>query len=393
MAINSDRLARSRAFLENLSKQKFGESNMPKFFTLHTCESAADKGDRIRMLCPFYLSDATKYDPWIETQKYNLMVGGNFRTLTVPSFYGLPDPIITMRNRLQSSPDYEQQKKARQYNPKAEYLALIVDLNNPEAGVQIWQFGNIIREAFCSFLSSEEYNEWWDNENGHDIIIRKTGKKLETRYDVKLSRLNLPLQNAEQFQAEADKIDLARYIVVETEETIADIFNGTYDKEIARERRKKRDEELGHAPMPYFIPRESDPTPEGAAYTAKAKAEDVPVDKWGDPITDPAELAAQKSPKILHLESMWLNRTVQFYTAENGADPITGVVTEVLGDGYLVVGEYEVRPDDCTIMHKTEAPRIRQRAPEEPAPPISPKGASVADRVREIQNRMNNNNG
>jgi hypothetical protein len=65
------------------------------------------------------------------------------------------------------------------------------------------------------------------------------------------------LPNAEKLLKLANHTDLAKFVVVETEETLEDILDGQYDKDVAKERRDKRDRLHGR-PFPFFTERTND---------------------------------------------------------------------------------------------------------------------------------------
>lgn len=90
--------------------------------------------------------------------------------------------------RLRNSSDPEQAQRAGDLRPTYRVMANVVDRNNEDAGVQVYTFGSTVFKAMLSYFSDPDYGDITDVDNGVDLIIEKTGEKLETRYKVRAKR-------------------------------------------------------------------------------------------------------------------------------------------------------------------------------------------------------------
>lgn len=287
---------RAAKMLANINERS--STGNTSFWAPHVVKSVDDPGDRIRLIVPPYLGEDA--DPWIESRQYSLPVPGQRKPhmTDAPSFFGLPDPVEDMANALRATGNKDDREKAGALWGKTIYRCLIYDYAQPEKGVQVATFGTTVMKALIGYLLDEDYNPFFDSDAGHDIKIKRTGEGLETKYEVHLSPKPTPLPNKDALLAAAAEIDLTRFIVCETPETLCEIMEGRYDKEEAKKRRKERDAEL-HPPLPPYVVRGDADEEREAVVTRKAiREEEAKVESMDDLAFGPAKpkTAAKPAP-------------------------------------------------------------------------------------------------
>ena len=408
--------ARKRIASINEKKSEFGSAD---FWKAHPIKTETDPGDAIRMICPPYL-DKPDAEPWVESQVITFQVGKDKQYFThAPSKFGLDDVVAEYRKELYQRGDEKSKKKAQSLRAKDTYFALIIDLNEPEKGVQIWSFGNMIMEVLCNKLLNDEYNIFWNFDDGHDIIVKKYvgDTNLDTKYVVDLSpkprsvidsiKRLMNEDEAEKFSLtkddileQASKIDLANFVKVDTEETLVELLKGElpddYEK-VFKNRRDERDAVNGR-PLPLFIARENATTKEEVENRRRVAEEDEEI--MNDPLFGPAPgekkeeaSAARKASKTSESDEP-IGKTFSFEDQETDdeGDPIgeptliEGVCTAAkvdddLGLCYILDcgahGKYEVPVNECT-----EVVKAKKRFSK---PAKSEKQSSVLDQMQKIK--------
>jgi hypothetical protein len=71
----------------------------------------------------------------------------------------------------------------------------VIDRDNEKAGPQIFTPGVTVFSTISSLIGDPDYGDIFDLEDGLDLIIEKTGKRLETEYQVKPKRTSTPLSD------------------------------------------------------------------------------------------------------------------------------------------------------------------------------------------------------
>jgi hypothetical protein len=389
-----DRMRQRQGELAKGSFDKMG------FIEIRTAKEPRDEGNLLRMFCPTYVN-IVEEDPWVATQVYRLPVAhireeGKLVPVTVkggrlkfyaPAFYGLPDPIKDLWLDAKRINNKEEMKL---FAVKNSFFGIFADVETPqglEKGCRLLEFGAMLVDELLDILASSFYEDVTDPKTGHDIRVRKTGENFtEVEYKatarptptpvpseelLKLCPAGLVLPTGEELQKQADSLNPAALIIIETEETLLEVLStGIYDKDKAKERRIERDKALGNPAQKAY------PKWFAAAETAEAeKAAGAPQQQPSTP-SQPAQpetpaskprrrsaAAEPEKPKEQALEDL-IGLTGWFMDGEVRA---TGVVKEVDRSGpepVLVVesnGELvDVKPEDMNFPTE-EAPK--QEAP------------------------------
>jgi len=101
-------------------------------------------------------------------------------------------------SKLWSSGLEQDQDTARRIGRANRYLWNIIDLQEPEKGVQILSCGVKLFEQIWAYFADEEWGDLTNPDSGYDLTIVREGLGLKTRYtSVRLRRNPTKLQNME----------------------------------------------------------------------------------------------------------------------------------------------------------------------------------------------------
>jgi len=106
---------------------------------------------------------------------------------------GEPCPICELVNDLYNAGDADSKELASQLLRRKSYWMNIIDRSNEEAGPQIYTPGAMVFKAVAGLVGDPDYGDIYDEYDGMDIIVTRTGTGLETRYDVNARPKRTPL--------------------------------------------------------------------------------------------------------------------------------------------------------------------------------------------------------
>ena len=127
---------------------------------------------------------------------YNI---GKFRMLVSPLNWDEKDPIAEFAKQLRGTNDKENWRLAKKLDPKTRVFVPVVVRGQESEGVQMWEFGKLIYEAFLNLAADEEVGDFTDIVNGRDIKLVTTGPDTNgTKYNattISPSMRQTPLSN------------------------------------------------------------------------------------------------------------------------------------------------------------------------------------------------------
>jgi len=103
---------------------------------------------------------------------YNI---GKFRMLASPLNWDEKDPIAEFAKQLRGTNDKENWRLAKKLDPKTRIFVPVVVRGQESEGVQMWEFGKLIYEAFLNLAADDEVGDFSDIVNGRDIKLVTTG--------------------------------------------------------------------------------------------------------------------------------------------------------------------------------------------------------------------------
>ncbi len=106
-------------------------------------------------------------------------------------------------------------KKAFQWKPKLKYAVNVID--RADGQVKIWKFSRAMKENIMAIVAEQ------GDPNGYDLIVTRTGKKLETKYKIAPVRDHEPLTEEEN---QLKPFILSRIFKATAVETVKAYMNG-----------------------------------------------------------------------------------------------------------------------------------------------------------------------
>ena len=114
-------------------------------------------------------------------------------------------------------------KKAFQWKPKLKYAINVID--RADGQVKIWKFSRSMKEQIMAIV--EEHGE----PSGFDLLVTRTGQKLETRYKISPAREHEPLTEEEK---QLKPFILSRIFKTTDVETVKAYMNGKVPEKKAK---------------------------------------------------------------------------------------------------------------------------------------------------------------
>ena len=117
-----------------------------------------------------------KYDkenPFTEMKFYYGI--GSKKVIASPLNWGEKDPIAEFAKQLRGTNDKENWRLAKKLDPKTRVFAPVIVRGEESEGVQMWEFGKEIYEAFLQMAADEEVGDFTDIMSGRDIKLVTVG--------------------------------------------------------------------------------------------------------------------------------------------------------------------------------------------------------------------------
>ncbi len=135
--------------------------------------------------------------PFIEMQMYYNI--GKFKALASPLNWDEKDPIFEFAKQLRGTNDKENWRLAKKLDPKVRIFAPVIVRGQESEGVQMWEFGKKVYEAFLNLAADEEVGDFTDIMNGRDIkLVTTSPEQNKTKYNltsISPSMKQTPLSN------------------------------------------------------------------------------------------------------------------------------------------------------------------------------------------------------
>jgi len=100
---------------------------------------------------------------------------GSKKVIASPLNWGEKDPIAEFGKQLRGTNDKENWRLAKKLDPKTRIFAPLIVRGEESEGVQLWEFGKEIYEAFLQMAADEEVGDFTDIMTGRDIKLVTVG--------------------------------------------------------------------------------------------------------------------------------------------------------------------------------------------------------------------------
>jgi hypothetical protein len=109
---------------------------------------------------------------------------GSRKVIASPLNWGEKDPIAEFAKQLRGTNDKENWRLAKKLDPKVRIFAPVIVRGEESEGVQLWEFGKEIYEAFLQMAADEEVGDFSDVASGRDIKLTTVGpESTGTKYN------------------------------------------------------------------------------------------------------------------------------------------------------------------------------------------------------------------
>ena len=100
---------------------------------------------------------------------------GSKKVIASPLNWGEKDPIAEFAKQLRGTNDKENWRLAKKLDPKTRIFIPVIVRGEESEGVQMWEFGKEIYEAFLQMAADEEVGDFTDIMMGRDIKLVTVG--------------------------------------------------------------------------------------------------------------------------------------------------------------------------------------------------------------------------
>ena len=100
---------------------------------------------------------------------------GSKKVIASPLNWGEKDPIAEFAKQLRGTNDKDNWRLAKKLDPKVRIFAPVIVRGEESEGVQMWEFGKEIYEAFLQMAADEEVGDFTDIMTGRDIKLITVG--------------------------------------------------------------------------------------------------------------------------------------------------------------------------------------------------------------------------
>jgi len=159
-------------------------------------DKKSERGDRfniqngenyVRILPPSiqYLTEEVDYICYNYLMHYRLGVEGDKQAAACPKTAGKHQrcPICEAVARLYKNDTVEDKALAGDIRAKKRHIFNVIDLNNPEKGIQIMETGPKLYEDLIVYVTNPKWGDLLDLDTGKNVVITKTdGKESATGY-------------------------------------------------------------------------------------------------------------------------------------------------------------------------------------------------------------------
>lgn len=226
--------------LENMQKEAAAlPSGGSAFFKPHQGKNV------VRMLPP-----PKGKKQWLSYHKHHFSIGNERKNvICAKAQYGQPCPLCSKAAKLRSTGNKLDLRKARALEPTSQVYMNVVDMKNPEKGVQLWTMTPSVFKGVMDAIELAGVSNPAHPLKGFNIIFKRKGEGLNTRYSgYTLAREATELPGWEELLP-AQK-DLLTVEEAPSDEQMEEALNGTFEERDFKSRKasvKKKDDDAEDA--------------------------------------------------------------------------------------------------------------------------------------------------
>lgn len=180
--------------------------------------------------------------PWFVWHKHFFSLGQERKNIICAKYqYEEPCAVCQTGQKLRASGNKLDSDKARAYEPTSQVYMNVVDMLEPEKGVQLWTLTPVGFKAVKDAIDLSQVKNVADPVNGFNILFKRTGEGLQTRYTGwVVARQSTPLPGWEELLPQ--QIDLSNSEQAPSDEEQEEAADGQYeDRSFKKKERSERD--------------------------------------------------------------------------------------------------------------------------------------------------------
>jgi hypothetical protein len=186
----------------------------------------------VRFVPPPLGKPATKiwYKHWFQ-------VGNDRQGIVCTKYqYSQPCPVCDMAAKLGSSSSKVDQRKASALKPQSNVYVNIVDMMDPEKGVQLWKMSpGLFKDIKNAIEMAEVGKVFSDPVKGYNIVFKRTGENRDTEYSGHMvARESSPLPDAESLLPNQHDLETAEEAPTDEQQEAA--VDGKYEERGGKEK-------------------------------------------------------------------------------------------------------------------------------------------------------------
>lgn len=116
--------------------------------------------------------------------KHFFSAGGDTKAIVCAKFQSnQPCPLCDKGQQLRASGNRADAEAAKAYQPRSSMYVNVVDMQEPEKGVQVWKMSpGLFKDIMAAIEMADVGSVFADPVKGYNIVFKRTGEKMNTKY-------------------------------------------------------------------------------------------------------------------------------------------------------------------------------------------------------------------
>jgi len=168
--------------------------------------------------------------PWFTYHKHYFAIGNERKNILCTKYqFNQPCPICQKAMKLRASGNKLDMRKARALEPQSQVYINVVDMKNPEKGVQLWTMSPGVFKGIMDAIDNAGVKGFADPVRGFNVIFKRVGQGTDTRYSgYTVAREASELPGWEELLP--TQIDLAQVESAPTDEEQDEAIDGQFEE-------------------------------------------------------------------------------------------------------------------------------------------------------------------
>jgi hypothetical protein len=167
---------------------------------------------------------------FVTYHKHYFAIGKERKNIICTKYqYSQPCDICSKSAALRASGNKVDMRKARALEPQSQVYVNVVDMKNPEKGVQLWTMSPGVFKAIMDAIDTAGVKGFADPIKGYNIAFKRTGQGTDTRYTGHtVARESTELPNWEELLP--TQMDLSSVEEAPSDEQVEEALDGEFEE-------------------------------------------------------------------------------------------------------------------------------------------------------------------